>query len=42
MLINHKLEVKNLPVETQCYDEMSYVDSDGTYVHSEDNEINKR
>lgn len=42
MLINHKLEVKNLPTDTECYDELSYVDSDGTYVHSDDNEINKR
>lgn len=42
MLINHKLEVKNLPTETECYDKLSYVDSDGTYVHSDDNEINKR
>ncbi len=42
MLINHRLEVKKLPTETECYDKLSYVDSDGTYVHSDDNEINKR
>lgn len=41
MLINHKLEKKKLPTDTASYDEMSYVDSDGTYVHSEQNEFNK-
>lgn len=41
MLINHKLEERSLPVETNCYDEFSYVDSDGTYVHSTENELRK-
>ena len=41
MLINHNLEKKNLPVETSCYDELSYVDTDGTYVHSDRNEFKK-
>lgn len=41
MLVNHKLEKRKLPTETDCYDEMSYVDSDGTYVHSENNEMNQ-
>ncbi len=41
MLINHRLEEKALPVETACYDEFSYVDSDGTYVHSTKNELMK-
>lgn len=41
MLINHKLEEKELPMETNCYDEFSYVDSDGTYVHSTENELMK-
>lgn len=41
MLINHRLEKKALPIETEAYGEMSYVDSDGTYVHSKDNEANK-
>lgn len=41
MLINHRLEKRKLPVETAAYGEKSYVDSNGTYVHSDDNEINK-
>lgn len=41
MLINHKLEEKLLPTDTASYDELSYVDSDGTYVHSEQNEFMK-
>lgn len=41
MLINHKLEKRKLPTETECYDKLSYVDSDGTYVHSEKNEMNE-
>lgn len=41
MLVNHKLEKRKLPIETACYDEMSYVDSDGTYVHSDYNELNQ-
>ena len=40
MLVNHRLEKKKLPIDTEAYGEMSYVDSDGTYVHSEDNEAN--
>lgn len=42
MLINHNLEKRKLPIETDCYDELSYVDSDGTYVHSEKNEMNQK
>lgn len=41
MLINHMLEKKKLPTETAAYGELSYVESDGTYVHSDDNETNK-
>ncbi len=41
MLINHMLEKKKLPIDTAAYGEMSYVDADGTYVHSDDNETNK-
>lgn len=41
MLIDNRLEKKKLPTSTENYDELSYVDSDGTYVHSDDNEINK-
>ena len=39
MLVNHNLERKNLPTATSCYDELSYVDTDGTYVHSDKNEF---
>lgn len=42
MLINHNLEKRKLPIATDCYDELSYVDSDGTYVHSEKNEMNQK
>ena len=41
MLINHNLEKKNLPTDASCYDELSYVDTDGTYVHSDRNELKK-
>lgn len=41
MLINHKLEQKFLPTDTLSYDKLSYVDSDGTYVHAEQNELMK-
>lgn len=41
MLVNHNLERKNLPTATSCYDEMSYVDTDGTYVHSDKNKFKK-
>lgn len=37
MLVNHRLEKKKLPTNTGSYGERSYVDSDGTYVHSDDN-----
>ena len=39
MLVNHNLERKNLPTATSSYDELSYVDTDGTYVHSDKNEF---
>ena len=29
------MEKKKLPVDSSFYDEMSYVDDDGVYVHSE-------
>ena len=41
MLINHRLEEKALPMDTNCYDVFSYVDADGTYVHSNENELKK-
>ena len=37
MLVNHRLEKKKLPTDTGSYGERSFVDSDGTYVHSDDN-----
>lgn len=38
MLINYKLEKRNLPTRTQCYDNKSYVTDDGTYVPVEEQE----
>ena len=35
MIINHKLERKNLPQESDYYDEYSYVDDQGNYIFSE-------
>lgn len=32
MLINYKLEKRNLPIQTDCYDNRSYVTDDGRYV----------
>lgn len=40
MLIEHNLEKKHLPLETKYYDELSYVTSEGEYVHSEKTENN--
>lgn len=39
LVINHRLEVRMLPQDDASYDQMSYVDSDGTYVHADDNEM---
>lgn len=36
MLINHMLDKRQLPTETAAYGEMSYVNSDGTFVRSEE------
>lgn len=41
MLINHRLEKKQLPLETAAYGELSYVDSEGVYVKAEDNELHE-
>lgn len=38
MLVNHKLERRNLPKGSEYYDPMSYVDNSGKYVHSETTE----
>lgn len=35
MILNNKLESKKLPADSKYYDIMSYVDENGTYVHSE-------
>ncbi|MGC4017916.1 MAG: AI-2E family transporter [Muricomes sp.] len=40
MLINHRLENKKLPVDTSAYGVASYVDSNGTYMYSAENNIN--
>lgn len=37
MIINQKLEKKKLPTGSDCYDEYSYVNSRGEYIHSEQN-----
>lgn len=42
MLINHMLEKRRLPLETNAYSERSYVDSEGVYIKAEDNEINTK
>ena len=39
MLINHRLEVKNLPVSSASYDEFSYVESDGRYIQSPEKKL---
>lgn len=36
MVVNSRLEKKNLPEHSDYYDEMSYVDDEGNYVHSEE------
>lgn len=42
MLVTNRLKGKKLPTETDCYDTFSYVDTDGTYVHSDENELKKK
>lgn len=32
--LNYRLEKKNLPTQSELYDELSYVDDEGNYVHS--------
>ena len=34
--LNNKLEKKNLPVGSDWYDELSYVDDNGNYIHSDE------
>lgn len=41
MIVNHQLEKRHLPTETACYDQLSYVNSEGKYVHSTENEMNQ-
>lgn len=36
MIINNRLEKKNLPGHSKYYDEMSYVDDSGSYVYSQE------
>lgn len=40
IMIEHRLENRNLPTETDCYDELSYVTNEGVYVHSEKKVMN--
>ena len=35
MILDSRLEKKNLPRDTECYDTLSYVDSEGRYVSGE-------
>lgn len=42
MLVNHRLEKKKLPTDTLSYDEYSYVESDGTFVHAEKNVLREK
>lgn len=39
MLLNNRLEKKKLPADSQYYDVRSYVNDEGKYVHSDDNEV---
>lgn len=41
MVVNSRLEKKNLPGHSDYYDEMSYVDDEGNYVHSEEHAAQK-
>ena len=36
MILDNKLKKKKLPVRSESYDEWSYVDSSGEYIHSEE------
>lgn len=42
MFMDGHLEKKKLPVDSSFYDEMSYVDDDGVYVHSETKETEQK
>ena len=37
MLVDNKLKKRKLPTDTDSYDEYSYVETDGTYIHVEKN-----
>lgn len=37
MLVDNKLKKRKLPTDTDSYDEYSYVETDGTFVHAEKN-----
>lgn len=39
IMIEQRLEDKELPIETDCYDELSYVTNEGVYVHSQKKEV---
>ena len=37
MLIDYRLEKRKLPTQTSAYDEYSYVETDGTFIHADKN-----
>ena len=37
MLIDYRLEKQKLPTQTSAYDEYSYVETDGTFIHADKN-----
>lgn len=41
MFVNSRLEKKHLPSHSDYYDEKSYVDDDGNYVHSQESHLKK-
>ena len=42
MVVNRKLRKKQLPTDTDSYDEQGYVQADGSYVHMEENILKEK
>ena len=42
MVVNRKLRKKQLPTDTDSYDEQGYVQADGSYVHMEKNILKEK
>ena len=42
MLVEHRLEQKHLPTDTDSYDECSYVESDGSYARAQSNILREK